>query len=478
MYGNRMKFGVKRVSSINAGGKKHIALLLLSSMLLTGCEGLARSQYTRPQLELPASWSYAPVNGEQTLASEQWWRAFQDQELNGLIERALQSNSDMALAALKVRQARLRAGIADGNLTPDVTAQFSASRERNIDAHTSSKSFGASLGLSYEIDLWGKLSSARDTAHWEAMATEQDRAGAALALIGTTANLYWRLAYLNESIAASEASLAYTAKALELAQVKHRSGAVSNLDLIQAEQNLASQRASLTTLLQDKVEAQNALAILFDQAPENTTPDPKTLPAMTMPTLPLATPAALLARRPDMQAAEMRLRSALADTDHSRTSYYPSFSLTGSLATGGSELADILRNPVASLGAGLSLPFLQWRQTQLNIQVSEAAYEQAVIEFRQKLYSSLAEVENKLSARTQLMAQEDALRTSFKLASEAERLAEVRYRSGATGVQAWLDQQETRRSAQLQLTANRLAQLQNMMALYQALGGGFAEKLD
>ncbi|MDE1462111.1 efflux transporter outer membrane subunit [Spartinivicinus poritis] len=455
--------------------KKHMAVLLLSSTLLAGCGSLVRTEYSRPQLELPAAWSYAPVSGEQALASEQWWRAFQDEALNSLIERALQSNSDMALAALKVRQAQLRAGIANGNLTPDVNAKLSASRERNFDAHTSRNAFSTSLGLSYEVDLWGKLSSARDKAHWEAMATEQDRVGAALALIGTTANLYWRLAYLNESIAASEASLDYTAKALKLAQVKHRSGAVSNLDLIQAEQNLASQRASLTDLWQKKVVAQNALAILFDQAPENTVPDPQTLPVMAMPALPVATPAALLARRPDMQAAEMRLRSVLADTDYTRASYYPSFSLTGSLATGESNLADILRNPVASLGAGLTLPFLQWRQTQLNIKVSEAAYEQAVIAFRQKLYSALAEVENKLSARTQLMAQEAALRASLTLASEAERLSEVRYRSGATDVQAWLDQQETRRKAQLQLTDNRLAQLQNMMALYQALGGGFAK---
>ncbi|WP_230409181.1 efflux transporter outer membrane subunit [Zooshikella harenae] len=459
-------------------GRKNIALLLLCSTLLAGCESLVRTQYSRPQLELPASWSYAAVNGEQALASEQWWRAFKDEALDCLIERALKSNSDMALAALKVQQAQLRAGIADGNLTPDASAQLSASRVRDMNTHTSRKSSGASLELSYELDLWGKLSSARDKAHWEAMATEQDRAGAALALIGTTANLYWRLAYLNESIAASEASLGYTAKALKLAQVKRRSGAVSNLDLIQAEQNLASQRASLTTLLQEKVEVQNALAILFDQAPENSVSDPQTLPVMRMPTLPVATPAALLARRPDMQAAEMRLRSVLADTDHTRASYYPSFSLTGSMATGDSVLANILRNPVATLGAGLSLPFLQWRQMQLSIQASEADYEQAVIEFRQKLYSALAEVENKLSARAQLMVQEEALRKSFSLASEAERLSEVRYRSGATDVKTWLDQQEIRRKAQLQLTENRLAQLQNMMALYQALGGGFAERLD
>lgn len=477
MYGNCVKFGIKLVSLMSTTGKKHIALLLLSSTLLAGCGNLARTQYSRPQLELPASWSYAPESGEQVLASEQWWRAFQDETLNSLIERALQSNNNMALAALKIRKAQLRAGIANGNLTPDVNAKLSTSRERNFDAHTSRNSFSTSLGLSYEVDLWGKLSSARDKAHWEAMATELDRAITALALIGTTANLYWNIAYLNESIAASEASLDYTTKALELAQVKHHSGAASNLDLILAEQNLASQRASLTKLIQEKVEKQNALAILFNQAPENDVPDPQTLPIMAMPALPVATPAALLARRPDMQAAEMRLRSALADTDHSRASYYPSFSLTGSLATGESNLAGILRNPIASLGAGLTLPFLQWRQAQLNIQVSEASYEQAVIEFRQKLYSALAEVENKLSARTQLMTQEDALHTSFTLASEAERLSKVRYRSGATDVKAWLDEQETQRKAQLLLTANRLAQLQNMMALYQALGGGFAERL-
>ncbi len=190
-----------------------------------------------------------------------------------------------------------------------------------------------------------------------------------------------------------------------------------------------------------------------------------------MPALAAGIPAAVLAHRPDLKAAEMRLRSTLEDENSTRASYYPSLSLTSSLGTSSTHLVRLLENPVATLGADLALPFVQWNQARLNTQIAEAATEQAVVEFRQTLYEALQDVENALSARTHYLQQETALRRSFTLAKTAEQMAETRYRAGETGVQDWLDQQQTRRTADLALAKNRYNQLQNMMTLYQALGG-------
>ncbi|WP_324769470.1 efflux transporter outer membrane subunit [Pokkaliibacter plantistimulans] len=445
-----------------------IALLALG---LSGCAGLVRTDYQRPQVELPAQWTVQPDSGDKVLAAGQWWQVFNDPLLNELIEKALQTNNDLAAATIKVRKARLQAGLEATNLTPDVTVSASSSKERDLNSGTEARSSSTSTSLSYELDLWGKLAASRDSAEWEASATEQDRADTALTLIGTTADLYWQIAYLNQAIRSSEQSIAYTQRSLEVVRVKYSAGAVTNLDLLQAEQNVESQKADLADLQQQLTEAQNALAILFNQAPEHVMATPQQLSSLPMPTLQASVPAAVLANRPDLRAAEMRLRESLADADSTRASYYPSFSLTAALGTSSTQLLNLLQNPVATLGAGLSLPFVEWNQARLNTQIADATYQQAVVAFRQSLYSAMQDVENALSARKHYQQQEAALQRSYDLARQAEQVAETRYRAGATGVQDWLDQQETRRTAELALVKNRYNQLSNMMTLYQALGG-------
>ncbi|MCL9782798.1 efflux transporter outer membrane subunit [Vibrio sp. S4M6] len=458
---NSINLFFKQHSFIELTGRKR-ALLLICSIALSGCESLTRKEYSQPSIELPSAWSHAPISGEQVLESNQWWRAFQDKTLNHLIEQVLIRNNDMAKAALKIRVARLKAGIKDRNQISVDDLKVTVNNKNTYDT---------SFGLDYKLDLWGKFSSERDKARWEAMATEQDRAYTALSLIGTTAILYWDIALLNESIAVEQASLDYQEKTFEIAQAKYLSGAVSKMQMLQIKEELVQARITLSQSQQNKVKKQHALAILFDQSPENVVSDPQTLPAVHT-AIPDSTPSTLLARRPDMQARELRLRSAFANTNIARTAFYPDFSLSGSIKAGGERLTDILSNPIGTFASTFTLPF-EWRKTQLKIKISEATYEQEVIEFKKALYKALSEVENKLSDRTHLMIKERELSELLSLAYEAEHLKELRYQAGADDVTSWLKQQEVRRKAQLNLIQNRHNQLKNMMTLYQALGGGF-----
>ncbi|MCD0505773.1 TolC family protein, partial [Bordetella petrii] len=182
-------------------------------------------------------------------------------------------------------------------------------------------------------------------------------------------------------------------------------------------------------------------------------------------------PADLLGRRPDLRAAELRLRQALAQTDATRASFYPPLMLTGSVGSASTALGNLLQNPVGVLGAGLTLPFLNWNQMQLNIRVSETEYELRVVQFRQALYQAMADVENALSARTQFAEQAGLLEQSLDAARQAEDLYEVRYRSGAVSLRFWLDAQEQRRTAEIERDQNTLDRLLNQVGLYQALGG-------
>jgi NodT family efflux transporter outer membrane factor (OMF) lipoprotein len=466
---------VKMNNNIKTTGARLMSVrLLLAAVLvavLAGCAGIIRTDYQRPTVILPAQWQTQPNTGEQILATNQWWRVFRDPQLNRLIAQALKTNNDLAAATIKVRKARLEAGLEATNRTPDVSVSASTSRERDFDTNDTTRSSGTTTSLSWELDLWGKLASSRDAAEWEAKATEQDRANTALSLIGTTADLYWEIAYLNQAIRKSQDSIAYTRKTLELVRVKYQAGAVSNLDLLQAEQDVESQKADLADLQQQMAEARNALAVLFDQAPEHVMSNPKHLSDMPMPVLEAGIPAAVLGNRPDLKAAEMRLRSTLEDANSSRASYYPGLSLTSALGTSSTQLVNLLHNPVGTLGAGLTLPFVEWNQAKFNTRIAMAAYEQAVVEFRQSLYEALQDVENALSARKHYLTRETALRRTCMLAKKAEQVTETRYRAGETGVQEWLDQQETRRTAELALAKNHYNQLKNMITLYQALGG-------
>jgi NodT family efflux transporter outer membrane factor (OMF) lipoprotein len=448
-----------------------ICLLIAGTLLTGGCTLLPRSEYAPPQVDLPRQWQGRDATGTAVAAREQWWKGFDDPLLNELIERALTTNNDLAAAAIKVRRAQLSSRLTDTNLTPSVSVAASSNISRDLKYHADTQTHSITGTLSYEVDLWGKLAAARDAGRWEAQATEVDRQSTALALIGTTAADYWQVAYLNQLIASNEASIAYAEKTLELVEVKYRAGAVSGVDLVQARQVVATQKADLTSLLRQRAEARNALAILFNQAPENSVPERPRLPDGPLPAVEAGLPANLLGQRPDVHAAELRLREYLANVDNTRASYYPSFTLTGSLGSTSTSLASVLQDPVAALGAGLTLPFLQWNTMQLNVKISDADYEVAVVNFRQTLYAALGDVENALSGRTQYEVEGKQLEEALSLAQQAEKLAEVRYRTGYTALQLWLDAQESRRSAEKTLAANRLNRLNNLMTLYQALGG-------
>ncbi|GFO53841.1 outer membrane efflux protein [Geomonas sp. Red276] len=452
-----------------------VILVAALSLTFTGCAGLLpRGAYSTPRVDLPEKWEQGtPVtSGTAVAGGEKWWKSFNDPALSGLIERALATNNDLAAAAIKVRRAQLNAALTDTNATPSVAVSASGTVQQDLTRGTTTKGSALTGTVSYELDLWGKLSSARDASRFEAQATEADRKSSALALIGTVAGDYWQIAYLNERISSARESIAYAEKVRELVEVKYGAGAVTAQDLYQAKQTVASQKADLADLQRQRTEARNALAILFDQAPEHAVAERDRLSDGPLPAVQAGLPASLLARRPDLQAAEQRLRKYLAAVDNTRASYYPSFSLTGTLGTSSTTLLDVLRNPVATLGAGLTLPFIQQNTMKLNVEISRTDYQEAVVNFRQTLYSALADVENALAGRDRYAEEAAQLEESLLLARKAESLAEIRYRSGATPLQSWLDTQESRRSAEKSLALNRLNRLRNLMTLSQATGGG------
>ena len=454
---------------------KPAALALL--LALGGCGGLLRTDYERPATSTPAAWTHAAPDGQSSAEAwladgGAWWRNFNDPVLNGLVEGALARNNDLAAAAIRVRRAQYQAGLSEDQLFPQFGGDANVTRARNLYGDRAiTRANSAELTVSYQVDLWGKLARQRDAAQWEALATEQDRQSAALSLVGTTATLYWQTAFINQRIASSEESIAYARRTQDLVRAQYAAGGASALELAEAEQTVSSQQAAHALLVQQRVEYTNALTILFDGPPDRSMANPARLPANALPEARAGVPAELLGRRPDLRAAELRLRESLSTVDATRASFYPPVTLTGALGSSSPTLSDVLQNPIATLGAGLTLPFLQWNQMQLNIKISKADYEERVVTFRQSLYQAMADVENALSNRTQLARRAEQLDLSLRSAREAERLYEIRYRAGAVPLKDWLDAQEKRRVAEIASDENMLNRLVNQVTVYQALGG-------
>ena len=457
--------------------------LLLPLALATALAGCATpGANPAADIRVPAGWGqHTPPTEQQSLevtapatdiAADAWWAGFNDAGLNALVDQVLASNTDWAVAGLRLQRARLQAGLASADLWPSANGSMGVSGNRQLDTGDDwSENYSASVSIGWELDLWGKLRAQRDIARWEAAATEADLQNTALLLIGQTTELYWQLGYLNLAIRSGQANLERLQRINDLVGVQYRAGAVSMLEVRQAAQNLEAQKSTQSQLEQQRVEARNALTVLLDGQPWPVEREPQNLDGFAVPSLQAGLPAQLLARRPDLRAAELRLRQALAQIKVTATSYYPSLSLSGSVGGSSTDLGNVLSNPVASLGAGLSLPFLKFRQMQLNIESSDLAYQIAANQFRNTLYSALAEVDNALSAREKLAVQLAASQASYAHALEIERLYEVRYRAGATDLRNWLDAQQTRRSAELSLAQARRSVLVNQVSLYKALGG-------
>jgi len=461
------------------------ALLLGSS--LVGCAAVVKTPYEQPSIAVPGSFQNNTALSKQIyddVLADQWWTLFKDPQLNTLVEDVLSRNSNLAVAGINLQQARIQArqtqsqqGVRIGD------ARVSTGRQFSLDGD-GDRSTGISLGypgLSYELDLFGKLANQTEAARWEARATEQDLQATAQSLIGTTAQLYWQLAYLNERYSVVQQNLATAQKTYDLVRVQYRAGAVSGLDLTQAEQAIQSQQATLSQIEQQRVETRTALAVLMNMPVQQLSiQEPQRLPNIALPAIEAGLPASLLSRRPDLNAAELRLRKALANKDANKASYYPSISLTGSLSTGigtSTSLSDALKNPVATLGAGLTLPFLQWNDMKRDLQVNELEYEKAILQYRQTIYEAFADVENALSNRTELTKQVELQRRNVELAEKTERLTEVRYRNGAVALKNLLDAQETTRNARLSLVQTRQNQYNAYVTLLQALGGSPIKQL-
>lgn len=336
---------------------RRIASFVLPAVVLLAACASPEPRQSIAALELPTlpqRWHNTPVLASIT---RDWWRAFGSDELSALVQAAQAQSHDVTTAVARVRQAEASARMAGAALLPVVTASVGASRKGRLGGHSNEEgnSFGPSLSASYEVDLWGRLGAERDGAAASLQASAFDRDAVALTVTAGVASAWLRAVALSERLSLADDNLKTARRLLVLIESRARAGGSTALEVAQQRTLVASQRRTLAALRQQADDARTAVTLLLGQ-PEAVSIAQRSLDTLTLPSVAPDMPSALLTRRPDIASAEARLAAADADVAAARAAMLPGLSLTAGIGTGGTQLRQMLDNPVYSLAAALAAP--------------------------------------------------------------------------------------------------------------------------
>ena len=451
-------------------------LLLGTALVLAGCA--ATPPPSLPPGDVPAAFEQqAPANAP-IWPSAGWWAGYGDPQLVALIEKAQSANLDVAQAEARLRQADARARQAGAALLPTLSLNGTVNtfygQTSGVSAHETD--YSAGLGASYELDFWGKNRDLLNAAEAARAASAADRRTVALTATGSVATTYFQLLSLRERIAVAQANLKSSQDILGVVQRRVSAGYSAPADLLQQRANMAQQQAVLPVLQQQELEARDALAILLGRPPEGFTVTGSGLGALAAPPLAPGLPAALLARRPDIAAAEANLLAAHANLEAARTAFLPSLTLSASGGLQYPALAAAIDTLPgvglgATAGAALAQIIFDGGKTRAITDEARAKEEELLAAYRAAVMNALTDVENALGSAGHLAAQEAALREQVTQAEKVLSAARRKYLSGYSDFLTITDAERSLYTARDQLSDVRRARLAASVALYKALGG-------
>lgn len=453
-----------------------VILTIIYSLLLIGCSFSNSRAYKRPDLALPdieyginnttKNYSSVKVNGA-------WWENFGDPFLSNLIAKALEENKDLALGAIRLKEAQINLNLVDSSSTPGISGSAGGGKSQKLKGDTqATNSYSASFRLSYQADIFGKIASIRDQAQWQAEASEQDNINIARLLIGSVADTYWKILSINERIDVLDFNIINTKKLISIIEARYRSGAIGHLDILQAKQSLIQQEIQLSALIQQRTKLINSFSLLFDKPFEHDKLQKLRFVNNNVPDIPHSTPLSVIAQRPDVQAAELKLRAALVGIDLARLNFYPTISLASAVSTGTNVFSYMFRDPVANFTLTVDQPALTWNSIQLSLKKSDLESQAAAINFRSKVYDALVEVANYMSQRSAFMQQKHGQEDLLLISRQRLSLSNIRYVSGAIAIDSLINAQDEVLSAQLSLLDVHIEYLNATLMCWLALGFG------
>jgi multidrug efflux system outer membrane protein len=438
--------------------------------------------YQRPEVPVPAQWQVS-IQQANTLANTAWWQQFQDPVLDGLIQIALQENKDVQIAAARVEEYMGRYGVTRSAQFPQVGAGAAGARTRSgettVPAGTSliNNNFQLDLGVSYELDLWGKLSSATDAARAQLLATEEARRTVILTLVSQLAGSYVLLLDYDKQLVVTRETLQTRSESVRINGLRFKAGLIGEMDYQQAVAEYQNAAVQVPLLERQIAQQENAISLLLGRNPGHIARG-RNLDQLAMPQVPGGLPSELLERRPDIRQAEQQLIAANAQIGVAKAAFYPSISLTGLLGLASNDLSDLFEGPSRTwtFAGQLTQPIFTGGRLEGQLQVAEAVQKQALLNYQQVIQTAFAEVDDALVAVAKLREQ---LQTQVEQVKALQRyldLATLRYQNGYSDYLTVVDAERNLYSAQLSLVQSQGQLFIALANLYKVMGGGWVDE--
>lgn len=473
---------MRKLSTVLGGAGATRLLPLVAALTLAGCSFIPT--YERPQAPVASAWPTGKA--EAPVASSTAWEDFvQAPRLRELLRLALDNNRDLRVATLNIEQVRAQYRIQRASLFPSVTGGVTATRAGTDgdDGITSVFTGGVSISA-WELDFFGRVASLKEAALAQYFASEEARNAAQTSLVAAVATSWLSLQTSDELLDLTRRTLKTREDTLRLTRLRVDSGVASALDMRQAESLLAAARSTLAQQQRQRALDLNALTLLVGQAVPDALLPPVAEPedgvgqqVALFSEVPAGLPSDLLERRTDIRQAEQELIAANANIGAARAAFYPRISLTASVGSASSDLSDLFKDGswTFSLAPQLLVPIFNAGSNRAGLQVAQTQRDLAVARYEKAIQTAFREVADALAGRDTLGVQWKAQQEQAEAEAERFRLAELRYRNGVASFLDVLDAQRSLFATQQALSQTRLAQRQNQVALFKALGGGWSE---
>jgi multidrug efflux system outer membrane protein len=463
-----------------------IILSVLIALLVAACS--VGPPFKLPDVMLPTKWKHGGAASVADLPMpDEWWRLFGSADLNRLVEQSLESNQELRAALARLETARALVGVQAAAGFPQLSMTDSMNYER-----LSATSFGANLPagiplpslqrrrfqnvleLGWELDLWGRVRRGVEGAKAAGAAAAETLAAQRLSIAAEVARLYFLARSLDRQINVVQETIALRQEALKLQESRSKGGLANEMDVSRARTEVELARSDLAALERQRGNAENALAVICGQLP-STFRVAKAARLPSPPRVPAAMPSTLLQRRPDIRAAEQKMREAHAQVGVARASFFPAFSIggTGGLESVGAANFYDARSRVLTIGPSMTLPMFQGGRLRGNLAASKARYEESLASYRQSILTALKEVEDSMLDARSYAKQKEALDAAIRAADDTERLAKLRYDKGLASYFEVVDANRTVLSAKLLAAQIEGQRLIATVAMLKALGGGW-----
>ena len=456
---------------------------LAASLALAGCSLIPT--YERPAAPVPTTFPGDPAQpAGPAAATVPWQDFFGDPRLQDLLSTALANNRDLRVTALNIEQARAQFQISRAAQFPALNGIVTATRQPSVLNGELYNSFQVGLGVSaWELDFFGRLDSLKQTALARYLATEEARRSAQISLIGAVASGWYTLLADDELLEITRQTLATRDDSVRLTKLRLENGVSSEIDFQLANSLAETARASYAQQQRTRLQDENALALLLGApVPASALAAPQGLgrldDARALPDLPVGLPSDLLVERPDIRAAEQQLIAANANIGAARAAFFPRISLTATAGTVSNELSGLFKSGTNAFtfAPQLVLPIFNAGANRAGLDSAVAGRDIAVAQYEKSIQSAFRDVANALAGRQTLGEQVRAQRAQSEAEAARFRLQDLRYRNGISSALDLLDAQRSLFSAQQLAVQVRLLELQNQVALYQALGGGWTSR--